>query len=155
MHISAFTALPQVMSLEEPGGKKMFGWDTPFLVTSGETHFETKNSRGQHFVFDLTAIPIAVLPILVWVSLLQAHVLTHKLNRSPAARLETPINNALSALHLAICFFFCLFLPCEWTGSNSSVYRNYAALVRIITAPFKLWPEELYENYVIIHAELI
>lgn len=99
------------MSLEEPGEKKNVWLGHSIFGHVRRDSFWNKEQQKTTFCFDLTAIPIAVLPILVWVSLLQAHVLTHKLNCSPTARLETPINNALCALHLAICFFFVCFYP--------------------------------------------
>lgn len=109
------------------------------------------------FCLNLTAIPIVALPILVWIALAQAHTLAYILNCSLVARVEIPINNALSALFFVLFFFV---LPCKWTESTTSVYWNYTVSKQMIIAPFIMWPEiekktELYVNYVITHAEMI
>lgn len=58
------------------------------------------------FCLNLTAIPIVALPILVWIALAQAHTLAYILNCSLVARVEIPINNALSALFFVLFFLF-------------------------------------------------
>lgn len=65
-------------------------------------------------------------------SLTGTHTLTYVLNCSLVARVEIPINNALSALY----FFLFFVLPCEWTESTTNVYWNYTASIQMVIAPF-------------------